>query len=339
MAAPIWKDYNVQLASIASLYPDGLLYRIATGGTVIFQGRAYPRPGATNIVTRINDICANYLDHIFYLDESYHGRYRATFLVQAYISGGWSSISTVEFLNDWSYDHQYNPATDGLAFPVDKVISGRQMLLQSQYSASSITAYVHLANGTTVQVVLTIESPGDYNNDYNNDFARMVKDYDGAAILDMRNYPTAVSVDLGGIHYTVEQGTCNRYVIYYVNAYGGWDSLLIRGKATMADTITHYNRQMLYDNTKTYARGKQNYVNDLVRDFDFFTAWMNDVESSKMHHVLNATYIYLHDLVTDEVHPLILTGNRCIYKTFRNSGNKLMAYEINAALAQDRIRR
>ena len=84
MTVPIWKDYYVTLLANAAGNTSGIQYRITVGGESIFQGRAFLRPGETSIKTRINDICADYLGHLFYLDQNSGLKYRATFTVQAY---------------------------------------------------------------------------------------------------------------------------------------------------------------------------------------------------------------------------------------------------------------
>lgn len=341
MAVPIWKDYNVTLAATASSYPSGLLFRISTGGSVIFQGRAYPRPGQTALLARINDICADYLGHKFYLDEdSETGTYRATFAVEISTNGStWTSVGSVEFLNDWSYEDGFNPSTAGLAFPIDGYVDPRQMIIQSRYSGSTVNAVVTYNSGSTITVTLSVGRTADFNNDFNNDFAKAAKDYDGAAILELQALVDVNYVTIGGIRYDVLQDTCAKYALYYINAYGGWDSLVIRGKAIQRDGMEHFTRFTDYDNAKTYARGKRNYVNELTRTWELHTAWLNDTQASRMHHLLESPAVYLHDLTTDEVRPVVITDQECEWKTLRNNGGKMFSYAINVELAQDRIRR
>ena len=53
-----------------------------------------------------------------------------------------------------------------------------------------------------------------------------------------------------------------------------------------------------------------------------------------MHHLLNSPLVYLHDVSTGLIRPIVLTGNVTEYKQ-----QALNVYAIEAELAQDRIRR
>jgi hypothetical protein len=337
MAAPIWKDYYVTLLENATSNATGVQYRITVAGTTIFQGRAFRRPNETSIRARINDICADYLGHLFYLDQNSGLKYRATFLVQTYSgSNTWTTVDTVEFLNDWSYDRHFNPATDGLCFPIDREVDPRQLIIQSRYSGSTVSATLTFLDGSTITVVLPVNRlvPGDFNLDFNNDFAVVLEDYDGSVVLDLSDYTGLASVTIGSTTYNVVQNTCNRYALYYINAYGGWDPYLIQGKSTQHDDIAHNTRLVEYDNSQEAARGIFEYVNELQRNYTLLTRWMNDAESARVHHLLESPLVYLHDLETGDMVAVILTGEECPFKNYNNSGHKLVNYTIEARVAQ-----
>lgn len=342
MAEPIWKDYTVTLAATASNYPDGLVYRIQynNNGTyeTIFQGRAYPRPGQTALTTRINDICADYLGHYFPLEGTIEGRYRGTFKVGIYTSA-WADVATVEFLNDWSYEPGFSPANSGLAFPIDGWLDPRQLLIQSRYSGNSVTATINFNNGNSITVTVSVGQSADFNNDFSDDFALLAKDYDGAAILKMPSLVNVRSITMGGITYPVYQDTCARYVLYYINAYGGWDSYVIRGRVSGVDSLTRHERRVEYDNADTVARGRETYALEIGRAFTFRTGWLTDDQAGRMHHLLESTAVYMHDLLEGVVRPLVLTGSDYHRRSYAENQHKPVYYEITAALAQDRIRR
>ena len=112
MAYPIWKDYYVSLGSA-----DSCEYRILVKADVIYSGKAWKKPGEAAIKVRINDICADFLNHTLpnlSPDEFTALEYPITFVVQKY-SSGWTNVASVEFLNDWSYDYSYNVASQGMA--------------------------------------------------------------------------------------------------------------------------------------------------------------------------------------------------------------------------------
>jgi hypothetical protein len=69
------------------------------------------------------------------------------------------------------------------------------------------------------------------------------------------------------------------------------------------------------------------------------TSWLPDDESSRMHHLLNSTNVFLGDLVTGQMIPVILTNTTTEYKTYKGNGGRLVNYTINVTIAQERIRR
>ena len=136
---------------------------------------------------------------------------------------------------------------------------------------------------------------------------------------------------------------CAEYVLHYVNAYGGWDSLLVGGNGKATDSIKHYETGVVALNSANNAesrRTKRNYVNNLTRKYTFHTGVLTEEQSSRMHHLLESPLVFLQ--ILDEGgqwYPVILTGNTCEFKTYRNNGNKLMEYTIEAELAENRMRR
>ena len=58
-----------------------------------------------------------------------------------------------------------------------------------------------------------------------------------------------------------------------------------------------------------------------------------------MHHLLNATEVYLYDIVKEQMIPVLLKNTTTEYKTFKGNGGKLINYTIEVAFANERIRR
>ena len=184
------------------------------------------------------------------------------------------------------------------------------------------------------------DAVGDYNNDYSSDYfvtgERTVQEEESHSgnwwFFDMRDYLGAVSVEANGNTYPV-QG-CERFILYYVNAYGGWDWLPVEGKTRESDAVKRHTFEAVYNNIPVYARGRFNHVNELTHHYTFYTGWLTDAQSELMPHLLNATTVYVHDTKTNEVLPLVLTNSSTEHKQ-----NGLNQYTIEADLAQNRLRR
>ena len=124
--------------------------------------------------------------------------------------------------------------------------------------------------------------------------------------------------------------TNKNYALYYVNAYGGWDSLAIRGNVTQTDNI----QSQTYKNK---SNGKVKYLNQVTPTWSLNTDAISD--ASKMYHLLESTQVYLHNLETDEIIPVVITDTSCVYKTYSNQGNTRFHYTINVEAANYKIRK
>lgn len=338
--APIWKDHYTDLGAYESM--DFCVKLGIPSGEIIYQGKAHRRPGETHVKIKVNDICADYLQNALpNLSQAEFSElsFPIKFYVQRWINDEWVSVEYVEFLNDWSYDYGYDPATMGMAFPVNGHIDARQWITFTAYNAESVTATLHFTDGTSSQVIIPIAISNDFNNDFNNDFARSARSAgSGTAVFDLSAWENVESVTINGVTYKVTSD-CSEWALYYVNAYGGWDSLLIEGRTAETDTLERHVREMEYDNRDIKNRGRQNYVNEITKSYTLHTSWLNDEESRRMHHLLNATEVYLGNIGTGEMIPVILNNTTTEYKTYKGNGGMLVNYDIEVSVAQDRIRR
>ena len=334
---PIWKDYTVSLGDYE--YRD---FRIVCASSVVYSGRAYRRPAQDTISIRINDICADYLQNS--LPELENAELTpvasvATFTVDVLSGSSWSTVATVTFANDWSYDYGHDPDTDGMSFPIDGRLSPMQYLMYTTGGKDTFTATLTYRDGTKSVIVFPIKLYADFNDDYNDDYSLQQRLSDGGTgVIDLSAYDDLAAIDIEDRHYVVVD-TCSRYVLYYVNAYGGWDSLVMEGTPQEKDSLTRHTVKKEYDNTDVKARGTENYVNEIEKTWTLRSGWLTDSMASRMHNLLNATTVYMHDLHAGQVLPVILTGTATEYKTYRNQGNRMFNYEVEVQLAQERTRR
>lgn len=337
MANPIWKDFYVDLGT-----EESTQFRILVGDDVIYTGKAFKRPGQSTNQIRINDICADYLENVFPAigQTKFTGANQPmSFEIQTLSDSTWTTLTSVQFNNDWSYDYDYDPATMGMSFPVSNKVDINQWVVFTAYNASTIIATITLADGNSFDVFIPVKISDDFNDDFNYDFSQSVRAAQtGTAVFDLSQWEGIKSLTIGNKVFEVVN-TCNRYALYYVNAYGGWDSLLIEGNHSVADNLTRHTRETEYDNRSIQNRGVHNYVNEIVKTMTLHTSWLSDDESSRMHHLLNSTNVYLGDIQTGEMIPVILTDTRTEYKTYKGNGGKLVNYTINVTIAQERTRR
>lgn len=335
---PIWKDFFAQLAGV---------YRIIVADTedVIYSGYAVPKPGETSAQVRINDICADYLDNVLpTLSQAEFTRLsNPTFKVQSRVQGAggyqWVDITSVQFLNDWSYDYDFDPVTMGLSFPINGHVDPRMPIVWTGYEVSEVEATIYLRDGSTFQVIIPVEITADFNNDFNADFALEVRaSGSGTAVFFPSEWGDVVKIEINDSTFILED-TCAKYALYYVNAHGGWDSFLIEGNTLETDTLKRYTREVVYDNRDIINRGIQNYVNEITKGFTFHTGWLTGDQGERMYHLINSTNVYMYDIARQQMIPVTIPTTSCEYKTFKNQGNQLVNYTIQVQIAQNRIRR
>ena len=133
----------------------------------------------------------------------------------------------------------------------------------------------------------------------------------------------------------VLDNTDKEYVLYYVNANGGWDSLVVDGNVLKTDDIqSELYRNKTYD-FKTFDNTK--YLNIIKPRWTLHTGYLSNEQASKMHHLLESTQVYLHHK-GDSICPVIITNSSCEYKTFTNNGKKKFYYTIEVESSKDKYR-
>ena len=324
MALPIWKDYFITLFGGAAGKPVD--FSVYCKDSPIYTGRAFPRPGSNYPSIRVNEICADYLTRALPIvgNDYYGAEFRVTY-------NGLSSAFTMA--RDWSYESTFTPGTDAPMFPVVPILHpGQYLPIWAPEGAYTAT------------LILRPASPGDFCNDFNDDFLYFgatsivvtKSDLEGDfQFLDLSAYSNLAAVQVNGITYQVAD-LCGGYVLYYINAYGGWDSIPVQGRTIRTDTITRYNREDVYSNGFYYNRGKENYVNEVEEKFKFVIGPLTTEQSARMPHLLGSTFVYLHDIDKGRIHPLNLTAATIEHKTRPGA---LHFYEVEASLGQNRTRR
>ena len=338
-AVPIWKDHFTTLGT-----GDSIRYRIILADTsaVIYSGRAYKRPGETNVLARINDICADYITNVLpQLSQAEFTRISlpVTFRVQTLSGSTWSTKESVQFTNDWSYDYSYNAATMGMSFPITGNIDIRMPIVWTGLNVSQVNATIYYTDGRYARVIIPVAISNDFNADFNSDFSKSVRSAgSGTAVFLPSAWDNVARIVVGSSTFRVVTD-CAKYAIYYINAYGGWDSLLIEGNTMEVDNLKRYTREMVYDNRDIQNRGIQNYVNEIDKGFTFHSGWLLHDQGERMHHLINSPDVYLYDIAAGEMIPVIIPMTSCEYRNFSNNGNMLVDYTIQVQIAQNMIRR
>lgn len=355
---PIWKRLNYDIKHEMHLAGDSVRYRIRvadTGGDatdphkgrVIHEGIASAAPNdTTSIWISPNEVAAAYLSAPFQdtTGGAWHsqlmGRY---FAIDYWDSGNWLAADYWGIYANWSYDHAFDIEAMGLSHPIRAVAAPNQWLVASVLDWDDVLQVswrLTYADGTTQTIPQDLFRAADFNSDFNADFAISAGEYNvagyAALYLGLYNnlvrveliYPTN-SIILAG--YAIVQ-ECKRYALYYRNAYGGMDSLLLDG-VQKRETYARSTITRNVDNSVQGARAIQNYRNGVVEGWELRLNALTDEAASRMHHLVGSAEVYLCDLIADTLTPLVLTDSECVARTFAN-GHKRLDWKLAATTAQ-----
>lgn len=139
--------------------------------------------------------------------------------------------------------------------------------------------------------------------------------------------------------YTVQVGCDAKYVLYYLNARGGWDAFVFEGKVVKKDNITQYTTDRVFNNT-TYDFEAYRYVSEIKTTYECSTGLLSDEESEKFgKHLISTNKAYLHNVSEGWMKPVIVDDKTVTYQSYKNNGQKLSVYKVNITESQSRIRK
>lgn len=346
----------------AHLTGDSVRYRIRviddiqdvyhpTEGEIIHEGIATTSTaGGQSIIISPNEVAANYLGgELSAMRFGWHSQLLGRYFCLDYwdTDGLWIAQTYWCFYSDWSYDYDFNVEAMGLSHPIRAVAAPNQWLVASVIDwddQQQVDFVLTFKDGSEVRQTIDLGGVGDFNNDFNADFFFFVGNaysIGGYAALPLGAYAGLVRVqvvypaaatDIILAEYKVAEQACKRYALYYRNAYGGMDSLLLDG----VQRKENYARSSItrkIDNSVQGARAVQNYRNALTEGWELRLNNLTDAEAARMHHLVGSTEVYLCDLIADTLTPLVLTDTECVDRTFAN-GRKRIDWKLAATTAQ-----
>jgi hypothetical protein len=333
MATPIFKDYEVTLGTSESA--DYTIRTSTSTDDIIYSGTAFKKPGESNVKITINEVCVDYMGQEFPALSSTGLIPCDTYIKTFYVYVGSTQKASVDFLFDFSYDYSLanslNPYS--MADPVDGVIDVRMPLIHTMRMNSGTIDYYDVGNSFDNSFDLsfdTINSQPTSVSGYGN-YVRL------SSIADIGHAITFQ--ETSGWTTYLFKNTCARFALYYVNEYGGWDSLVMQGGFKRTDRYKRYEMKRKYNNAVPTNRGRWRYANEETFAYELRTRWRTDDMASRMHHLIGSNMVYLYDLYNGICQPVVITDNACEYKTYKGNGLKMVQYAINVEIAKEQTRR
>lgn len=324
---PIWRDYYVNLGN-----SEKAQWSVwAPNGTIIYNGIAFRRPGESSIRVKVNDICAAWMRTSAAKVWKY-----PSFRIQT----GLTSMEELSFLYDWSYEPNHDTLTQGMLAPISTHLSRAQLLAFSQYGVDDVDVTLYMSDGTTKDAVITMAAEEYYKARFGFAFSLpygQPEIFNIVTGFEDNTMTEVVAIEFNGLRYDIDD-TCSRYALYYMNAYGGWETLLLRGLVSFSENYQRRTYLNDYDNSDVTARSDVNYMNEADVDAVLRTGWLSDAGARNIHHLTGSTWVYLYDMEEKTFTPLVLTDTSVSKKTYRGEGAQLVSYTINARIAREMMR-
>ena len=320
--SPIWKDVEYIFVDDTEygIYYDRTYYlqgKEYVEEILLFKGKAYLAPNADRVLVNINKICQNYMGenpNIFNGGVGYSHSYNEFKLKDSY----GTLLHTYRFVNDWSY----NELTLGVKTnPIIPHIADGQKLFFSAFATDkkTISWGMRYYDGTA-----------DYNNaeSITNDFSTNVVPESRQKYVNTFYF--------GDKSFTVLPKCECKYVLYYMNPYGGYDWLPIKGKVIRKDKIETFVYTKNYNNT-TVDFGKNRYLANISITYNLNTGWLTQEQSDRMWEVLESNTVWLHNLEEDKIYPVVITDTNIEHKQ-KFGKKRRLSYSINVELSHTRER-
>lgn len=144
------------------------------------------------------------------------------------------------------------------------------------------------------------------------------------------------------------KNTCNKYCLYFLNSFGGWESFLFKDSSIKKDNITNHNYKQKnvnitnklldydYINPLFMSGGNTIYNKEYKETWDLQTGWINEEDSKRVNSIMLSNMAYLHDLEEGTIIPVIVTNKTNEYKTYKNQNKKLLRYTISVEGTQEK---
>lgn len=346
----IWKEFDSDFGDVDEA---DFLIHASTHGKIIYSGHAVRQPGQETLKVRINDICADYIrQYSNSLPITKEGSNTIFVVINTSVSPN-KIVDSVSFIWDWSYKSGIDFSSKRLlSAPVSQFLGRGQYVVLSYYRRNDalsreIPYSIGTADGNSNTYSLRQMSKLDADADFLFPFPLPVgpnyvynyspdEIYGAEGIEYVDFYPVMGSVNTVQRYYMDRE--CHEYALYYINAFGGWDTLLLRGRVSVEMDVDRHT-YTLPGTMERRTRGTVNYLNEIGATYTLRTGWLTEEGAANIWHLTGSTDVYLCYIPTDEWTPLVLADKSTQIKTYGGEGGRMISYEFKASAARKGVRR
>ena len=167
----------------------------------------------------------------------------------------------------------------------------------------------------------------------------------GHYVAGMYKINTSVDGQSGTVTNSLTEGNynvladCGEYALYYLNAYGGWDALLIDGTVLKKSTIKQYTTDRNINNSRIEFE-QTKYINEIQDAYEINTGFLTDEQAANLSkNLIPSKEVYLHFLNEDKLIPVLITDSNVTYQTYQTNNLQMPQYKINVKESQIKLRK
>lgn len=327
MAIPIWKD---TIASYVT-FGDSQTFTISVDGQMIYNGRLVKKPGESALTTYVNRLVKDYLSAKIDFNRRYRTQAQDNYVREFTINPATTAgVSSYKFYCDYGYEEGgvADNTLSVISRPMSNVVDPRQILFCTFADLSENTSHLVMVRLRNAERILAESLPNKVQT-----FTHQLSQIMVGDIVDIVD-------DMAGVvlaSYEV-RNTCAEYCLYYLNAHGGYDHLLINGTSKRSDNIKRTEITRVVDNT-TLKHERSDVHTEITRTWRLNTGHLTDAQWAKTHHLLGSTHVFLHNLDSGEIVPVVIKANKADFNTYRNKGRKMSQLSIDVEESTKRERR
>lgn len=323
---PIWHPISSQ----SQPYQD---YSILIGADIVFTGRIYFKSTDAQIEQiDISPVAREYCDVLYETaDFTNPGVYNLP------TEGNTGSIITIIVTDDSGstsynvkYDYntmytQQSPDTGVLREPITLDVDPRQLLIVSGYSQGGSITYS--AAGSNGSAASGSGASGAISG----------------LVFDMASYAFSPgdTVDMtanGDTEtYTVRRACKNNFAVYYVNKYGGMESLMCTGRYTESWNRDKTDVRLYNDRISPLDFEQQTINSDLDHLLTLNTGFVPKGRERYIDNLINTTKLWVHDFEIDLIYSAKISTSNFSHRQYEF--NRPVSYEFTVVESQKQLRR
>lgn len=202
------------------------------------------------------------------------------------------------------------------------------------------------ANGTETLIdEYTILYDWSYDFRFRGENTDLSRPINGRYVAGMHKMNTSVNGQSGTVTNSLTEGNynvladCGDYALYYLNAYGGWDALLIDGTVLKKSMMTQYTTDRNINNSRIEFE-QTKYINEIQDAYEINTGFLTDEQAANLsNNLIPSKEVYLHIISENKIIPVLIADSNVTYQTYQTNNLQMPQYKINVKESQIKLRK